>query len=78
MMLIDETSNGICQKFELWISIVGIKWFRMSRSKTEYMYFKFSKHTKSEIEVELGRIVVPKCRQFKYVDLNASGEWYGK
>lgn len=41
--------------------------FRISKRKTEYMHFMFSQHEKSEVEVRLVGIAVPKCNQFRFL-----------
>lgn len=41
----------------------------MCRSKNEYMLYKFSQHKKNEVEVSLDGVVVPKCKQYRYIGL---------
>lgn len=52
-MLLDKTSEGVNQKLELWRSTLESKGFRVSRSKIEYMYWKFSQYEKDKVEVRL-------------------------
>lgn len=66
IVLIDN-SEGINEKLELWKTTLESKGLRKSRSKTEYMHCKFSQNTKSEIEVILDRIMVPKCKKLRYI-----------
>lgn len=41
----------------------------LSRGKLGYMHNKFSQHEKRKVEVRLHSIAVPKCMQFRYLDL---------
>lgn len=74
IVLIDEISEVVNQKLELWRNTLESKGFRISSSKTEYMQCKFSQHEKSEVEVRLNGIAVPKCKQFRYLGLFQENE----
>jgi hypothetical protein len=42
VVLVDESRTGVDQKLELWRQTLEAKYFRLSRSKTEYMKCDFS------------------------------------
>ena len=44
IVLIDETRDGAEMKLEMWRHALESKGLKISRRKTEYMYFKFSEH----------------------------------
>jgi hypothetical protein len=46
-------SSRVDQKFELWRRTLEAKYFRLSRSKTEYMKCDFSATTHEEKDVRL-------------------------
>ncbi|KAL6507200.1 hypothetical protein OROHE_022099 [Orobanche hederae] len=48
IVLIDETKVGVQQKLELWRDTLEARGFRLSRSKTEYMEFRFSDNSDRE------------------------------
>lgn len=61
MCLINETNNGVNQKFELCRNTLESKGFGVSRSKIGHMHLKFCPHEKSEVEVRLDDIAVSNC-----------------
>jgi hypothetical protein len=48
VILVDESGTCVNQKLELWRRILEVKYFRLSRSKTEYMKCDFSAITQEE------------------------------
>ena len=44
IVLVDETRAGVNTKLELWMQTLESQGFRLSRTKAEYMEYKFSKH----------------------------------
>ena len=42
IILIDESKEGVNTKLERWRDTLEVKGFRLSRSKTEYLYCRFS------------------------------------
>ncbi len=42
IVLIDETQEEVNRKLEFWKSTLKSKGFKLSRTKTEYMDYKFS------------------------------------
>ena len=44
IILVDERRAGVNAKLELWRQTLESRGFRLSRTKTEYMECKFSKH----------------------------------
>jgi hypothetical protein len=45
VVLVDESRTGVNQKLELWRQILEAKYFRLIRSKMEYMKCDFSATT---------------------------------
>ena len=43
MKMIGETKKGVNKKLELWRQTLEAQRFRLNRSKTEYMEYKFRK-----------------------------------
>ena len=43
IVLVDEMRAGVNAKLELWMQTLESRGFRLSRTKTEYMEYKFSK-----------------------------------
>ena len=41
VVLVDESRTGVNRKLELWRQILESKGFRLSRTKTEYMWCAF-------------------------------------
>lgn len=48
IVLIDETRNLISSKLEAWTEALEQNRFKISKSKIEYMRYKYSKTTKEE------------------------------
>jgi Reverse transcriptase (RNA-dependent DNA polymerase) len=53
VVLIDESRIGVNQKLELWIQTLESKYFRLSRTKTEYMICQFSGKSSDDGDVSL-------------------------
>jgi hypothetical protein len=68
MILVDESRMGVDQKLELWRRTLKPKYFRLSRSKMEYMKCDFSATTQEERDVKLDGQVVPKKDTFHYLE----------
>jgi hypothetical protein len=67
VVLVDASRMGVDQKLELWRRTLEAKYFRLSRSKTEYMKCDFSATTQEEGDVRLDGQVVPKKNTFHYL-----------
>jgi hypothetical protein len=67
VVLVDESRTGVGQKLELWRRTLEAKYFRLSRSKMEYMKCDFSATTQKEGDVRLDGQVVPKKDTFRYL-----------
>ena len=68
IVLVDETRAGINHKLELWRETLEGKGFRLSRSKTEYMEFKFSQQrSRTQEAVRIGDTEVPTSGKFRYL-----------
>jgi hypothetical protein len=67
LVLVDERRTGIDQKLELWRRTLEAKYFRLSRSKMEYMKCDFSATTQEDRDVRLDGQVVPKKDVFHYL-----------
>ena len=60
VVLVDKTRVGVNRKLELWRQTLESKGFRLSRTKTEYMWCDFSGVRCEDEGVSLGGQVVPK------------------
>jgi len=67
IVLIDETRQGVNDKLERWRHTLEARGFRVSRSKTEYLYCCFSGRVDAGGEVTLDGRVIPKVDKFKYL-----------
>ncbi|XP_070054032.1 uncharacterized protein [Nicotiana tomentosiformis] len=68
IILIDETRGGVNARLEVWTQILESKGFKLSRTKTEYLKYKFSGAAEGvEGEVRLDSQVIPRSRSFKYL-----------
>jgi len=68
IVLIDETRKGVNTKLECWRDTLEAKGFKLSRSKTEYLYCRFSADeggVTSEVAIEGESI--PKVERFRYL-----------
>jgi hypothetical protein len=69
VVLVDESRTGVDQKLELRRQTLEAKYFRLSRSKMEYMKCDFSATTQEEGDVRLDGQVVPEKDTFRYLGL---------
>jgi hypothetical protein len=67
VVLVDKSMIGVDQKLELWRRTLEAKYFRLSRSKTEYMKCNFSATTQEKRDVRLNSQVVFKKDTFRYL-----------
>lgn len=69
IVLIDETKAGVSNKLERWRETLEPKGFRLSKSKTEYVEFKFGEEDGNIVDtkVRLGEDIVTRKEQFKYL-----------
>ncbi|OIT39959.1 histone deacetylase 14 [Nicotiana attenuata] len=75
IVLIDETRDGVNERLEVWRQTLESKGFKLSRSKTEYLEYKFSVESR-EVgrDVRLGSQVIPKRDSFKYLGSMIQGD----
>jgi hypothetical protein len=67
VVLMDESRTEVDQKLELWRRTLEAKYFRLSRSKTDYMKCDFNATTQEEGDIRLDGQVVPKKDTFRYL-----------
>ncbi|XP_070056594.1 uncharacterized protein [Nicotiana tomentosiformis] len=68
IILIDETRDGVNAQLEVWRQILESKGFKLSRTKIEYLEYKFSGETLGgEGKVRLDSQVIPRRGSFKYL-----------
>jgi hypothetical protein len=67
VILVNESRTGVDQKLKLWRRTLEVKYFRLSRSKTEYMKCDFSATTQEEGDIRLDDQVVLKKDTFRYL-----------
>ena len=68
IVLVDETRVGVNVKLELWRQTLESRGFRLSRAKTEYMEYKFSKQEIRDYSiVRLDRQEIQMSSHFKYL-----------
>ncbi|XP_070036950.1 uncharacterized protein [Nicotiana tomentosiformis] len=68
IVLIDEMRSGVNVSLEVWRQTLESKGFKLSRTKTEYLEYKFSDGTReADVEVKLYARVIPKRASFKYL-----------
>jgi len=68
IVLIDETREGVNTKLERWRDALEAKDFKLSRSKTEYLYCHFSVDEGDvENEVAIEDAVIPRVERFRYL-----------
>ena len=68
VVLIDESHRGINDKLEVWRQNLEAKGFRLSRTKTEYLEYKFSElrqEDKGVVKLESQAVCKREC--FKYL-----------
>ncbi|XP_059310956.1 uncharacterized protein LOC132062393 [Lycium ferocissimum] len=68
IVLIDETSDGVNAKLEVWRQILESKGFRLCRTKAKYLECRFSGVAhKDGVDVRLDTQVIQKIENFKYI-----------
>ncbi|KAF3673875.1 putative 60S ribosomal protein L18-1 [Capsicum annuum] len=68
VVLIDETQDGVNDKLEVWRQTFESKGFRLSRTKMEYLEYKFSDLPhEDDVVVELDSQAIQKRESFKYL-----------
>jgi len=67
IVLIDETKGGLSETLHRWKHSLGLRGFRLSRSKTEYLRCGFSGMGGDSGEVIMGGVVLPRVEKFKYL-----------
>jgi hypothetical protein len=67
VVLVDKSRMEVDQKLELWRWILEVKYFRQSRSKTEYIKYDFNATTQEEGNVRIDGQVAPKKNNFRYL-----------
>ncbi|XP_070043284.1 uncharacterized protein [Nicotiana tomentosiformis] len=72
---IDETRGGVNERLEVWRRTLESKGFKLSKTKTEYVEFKFSGLPgEADIDVSLDSQVIPKKGNFKYLGSIIQGD----
>jgi Reverse transcriptase (RNA-dependent DNA polymerase) len=66
VMLIDESRIKVDQKLELWRHTLKLKYFRLSRTKTEYMRCQFNANNTNDEDISLDEQVVSMKDTFQY------------
>ena len=77
IVLVDETKVEVNAKLELWREALESKWLKISRNKTEYMKYNFSKNQDmNEWVVSIEVQEIQKSEQFRYLGsiLHAEGD----
>ncbi|XP_019244538.1 PREDICTED: uncharacterized protein LOC109224412 [Nicotiana attenuata] len=68
IVLIDETRGDVNERLEAWRQVLESKGFKLSRTKTEYLEFKFSiEPKKAGLDVRPGSRAILKRGNFKYL-----------
>ncbi|KAG5621087.1 hypothetical protein H5410_006305 [Solanum commersonii] len=68
MVLINETRNKVNARLEVWRQTLESKGFRLSRTKTDYLEYKFSDIVhERDVEVKLDTHAIPNRDNFKYL-----------
>jgi len=68
VVLIDESREGVNTKLERWRGTLEAKGFRLSRSKTKYLYCRFSADEGGIAgEVAIEEANIPRVERFKYL-----------
>ncbi|XP_070048465.1 uncharacterized protein [Nicotiana tomentosiformis] len=75
IVLIDEMRGGVNEGLEAWRRTLESKGFKLSRTKIEYVEFKFSGVPgEADIEVRLDSQVIPQKGSFKYLGSIMQGD----
>ncbi len=69
IVLIDDMQERVNRKLEFWRSTLESMGFKLSRTKTEYLHYKFSEGQTGDREwVSLDGVVLPQSDHYKYLD----------
>ncbi|XP_070040367.1 uncharacterized protein [Nicotiana tomentosiformis] len=76
IVLIDEMRGRVNAKLEVWRKTLESKYFKLSRTKIEYLECKFSIGTyEAEVNVKLDTQVIPKRESFKSLGSIIQSNW---
>lgn len=67
VVLIDKLAKVSTKSLHYGEALQRVWVLGFSRTETEYIPGRFSQHEKREFDVRLDGIVVPKCKQYRYV-----------
>ena len=67
IVLVDEHREGVNRKLELWRQTLETKGFKLSRTKTEYMYCRFNSSNQSN-EISLDGVEIETSKKFWYLE----------
>jgi len=68
VVLIDESREGVNTKLERWRDTLEAKGFRLSRSKTKYLHYRFSADKGGIVgEVAIEGAIIPRVERFRYL-----------
>ncbi|XP_070032655.1 uncharacterized protein [Nicotiana tomentosiformis] len=71
IVLIDETRGCTNEMLKVWRQSLESKDFKLSRTKTEYLEYKFTAESREAgVDVRLDSQVIPKRGRFKYLRLD--------
>ncbi|XP_070034892.1 uncharacterized protein [Nicotiana tomentosiformis] len=74
MVMIDESRASVNERLEVWRQALKSKGFKLSKTKTEYLEYKFSVEPgKLGVDVRLDSQVIPSRGSFKYLGLVIQG-----
>jgi len=73
--LVDESKQEVNDKLKRWRLTLEFRSFRVSRSKTEYLYCRFVGREDTAGEVTIDGMVIPNVEKFKY--LGSTIQWNG-
>ncbi|XP_070048615.1 uncharacterized protein [Nicotiana tomentosiformis] len=75
IVLIDETRGSVNERLEVWRRTLEYKGFKLSKTKIEYVEFKFSSVPgEADMDVRLDSQVIPKKGSFKYLGSILQGD----
>ena len=68
IVLIDETREGVSDELEQCTVTLEFKGFRLSRSKTEYLKYRFTEGEGGiEDKMMIGGMAIPRFENFRYL-----------
>ena len=74
IILIDETRDGLNNKLEQWRHILESREFRLSRSKAEYLKYRFSDEEAGGEKVTMYSVAIPRAEKFMYLGSTFEGK----